>query len=52
MKVEGAVEVVLDELALWSDRFELMNTNTLGPPFNVLTTARKFVEFPPLNFLC
>src|SRR5688572_30321319 len=37
VKVEGAVMVVLDEVALRFHRFKLMNTNTLWLPFYALT---------------
>jgi len=51
VKVEGAVEVVLDELTSRSDCGELVNANTHGLSFDALTAARKFVEFLPVNFL-
>lgn len=50
MKIEGAVEVVFDQLALRSDRFELMNTNGYRFTVNTLAAPREFIKFFALNF--
>src|SRR5689334_966345 len=52
VKIEGAVEIIFDELAVRPDRGELVNAHVYWLTLNVLTTARKFVEPSPLNFFC
>src|ERR1051325_7492829 len=49
VKVEGAVEVVLDQLALRSDSFELINRNLYRFTLNALTASREFVQFLTLD---
>src|SRR5262249_41989140 len=51
VKVEGAVEVVLDQLTFGPDRCEVVNTNAQGLSLDTLTATREFVEFFPFNFL-
>src|SRR5829696_2243652 len=52
VKIESAVEVVLDQLTVRLDGGEVMNTNAHRLSFDALTTTRKFVESSPLNFFC